>query len=148
MTSKPKNTGRNSAGRFTKGNKFGGKKAGSRHATTLAIEALMEGEHEALTRKAIELALSGDTVALKLCLDRLAPPRKETPVTFELPAIDSVGDTLEVSKQVLREVAQGKMAPYEAAKVLALLEAHVEIIEAFELEERLATVEKRVEQLQ
>jgi hypothetical protein len=50
-----------------------GRPVGSRHKTTLAIEALLEGEAEGLTRKAIEMALSGDMIALRLCLDRIAP---------------------------------------------------------------------------
>jgi hypothetical protein len=37
----------------------------------------LDGEAEALTRKAIERALEGDTTALRLCLDRLLPPRKD-----------------------------------------------------------------------
>jgi len=32
----------------------------------------LEGEAEALTRKAVELALEGDVTALRLCLDRIA----------------------------------------------------------------------------
>jgi hypothetical protein len=36
---------------------------GVRHAATLAAEALLDGEAEALTRKAIEVALGGDAGA-------------------------------------------------------------------------------------
>ena len=43
-----------------------GRAAGSRNRATLAIEALLEGEGEALTRKAIELAKAGDMAALRL----------------------------------------------------------------------------------
>ena len=55
-----------------------GRAAGSRNRATLAIEALLEGEGEALTRKAIELAKAGDMAALRLCLDRwpAAPQRQ------------------------------------------------------------------------
>jgi Family of unknown function (DUF5681) len=53
-----------------------GKARGTRNKVTLAIEALLDGEAEALTRKAIEIAKGGDLAALRLCLDRLAPPRK------------------------------------------------------------------------
>ena len=53
-----------------------GKAKGTRNKVTLAIEALLDGEAEALTRKAIELAKAGDMAALRLCMDRLAPPRK------------------------------------------------------------------------
>jgi hypothetical protein len=53
-----------------------GKAKGTRNATTLVLEALLDGEAAALTRKAIELAQDGDTVALRLCLDRLLPPAR------------------------------------------------------------------------
>ena len=49
MTSLPNNDGRKTSGRFAKGNSLGGSKRGSRHRVTLAIEALLEGQHEALT---------------------------------------------------------------------------------------------------
>ena len=61
-----------------------GKPKGARNKTTLAIEALLEGEADALTRKAIEMAKDGDGPALRMCLDRLAPPRKDSPVCFDL----------------------------------------------------------------
>jgi hypothetical protein len=47
---------------------------------------LLEGEAKALTRKAIELGLAGDTTALRLCLERLVPPRKDRPISLDLPA--------------------------------------------------------------
>ena len=43
-----------------------GRPRGSRNHSTLMAEILLEGEAEALTRRAIELALEGDTTALKL----------------------------------------------------------------------------------
>jgi hypothetical protein len=46
---------------------------------TRAVEAPLDGEAEALTRKAVALALDGDTVALRLCLERIAPPLKDAP---------------------------------------------------------------------
>ena len=48
-----------------------GRPRGSRNATTLALEALLDGQAEALTQKAIDLALTGDMAALRLCLDRI-----------------------------------------------------------------------------
>jgi hypothetical protein len=41
-----------------------GRPPGSRHRTTLAIEALLEGEAEAFTRKAIDMAMNGGVVTL------------------------------------------------------------------------------------
>ena len=56
-----------------------GRAAGSRNRATLAIEALLEGEGEALTRKAIELAKAGDMQALRLCMDLCCPAPQRQP---------------------------------------------------------------------
>src|ERR1700693_659671 len=48
-----------------------GRPKGSRNKSTLALEALLDGQAEALTQKAVELALAGDITALRLCLDRI-----------------------------------------------------------------------------
>jgi len=65
-----------------------GRPFGSRNKSTLAALSLIEDEGEQLTRKAVELALDGDIQALKLCMDRLAPPIKERPLEgFVLPPI-------------------------------------------------------------
>ena len=64
-----------------------GKPKGTRHKATLAMEAPLDGEVERLTRKAVEMALAGDTTALRLCLDRIAPVRRDRPVTFDLPEL-------------------------------------------------------------
>src|SRR4051794_21617888 len=69
-----------------------GRPPGVRNRATQAAEALLEGEAEALTRRAIELALEGDTTALKLCLERIVPRRKSRAVGFDLPRIDRVED--------------------------------------------------------
>ena len=79
--------GRGQTGRFlpkSSGNPAGRPK-GSRNRTTLAAQALLDGEAEALTRKVIELALAGDPVALRLCLERILPRREERLVEFPLP---------------------------------------------------------------
>ena len=89
------NTAGNQRGRpFMKGQSGNpaGKPKGARHSATLAAETLLDGEAEALTRKAIELALAGDPIALRLCLDRILPPRRERPLRFVLPKLRSAAD--------------------------------------------------------
>jgi hypothetical protein len=62
-----------------------GRPKGSPNKTTLAIEALLEGESEAITRKLLEMAKEGDMTAVRLCLERLLPPRRDRLVAFGLP---------------------------------------------------------------
>lgn len=143
MTDKPKSNGRKTDGTFASGNKLGGRTLGSRHKTTLAVEALLEGEHEALTCKAIEKALEGDTVALRLCLDRIAPARKDSPVSFDLPPIRSAADTVDASSALLAAVAGGEVTPDEAGRVMALLTAHKQMVETCDLETRITALEAK-----
>ena len=85
-----RNSGRNTDGTFGPGNP--GKPQGARHKATQAALALLDGQAEALTQKAVETALAGDTAALRLCLERIAPPRKDAPVTFALPPMTTAAD--------------------------------------------------------
>lgn len=128
-------------GRFGPGNP--GRVRGSRNRTTVAIETLLEGQHEALTQAAIDKALEGDTTALRLCLDRLAPPRKDAPISFEMPPVRSVADAVEASAAVLAAVAAGDVTPDEGGRVMALLTAHRAITETGDLEARIAALEER-----
>lgn len=143
MAKRPKSDGRRSDGTFAPGNSLGGSRKGSRHRTTLAVEALMEGEAEGLTRKAIELALAGDGPALRLCLDRIAPPRKDNPVSFSLPAIRSAEDALTASSALLNALAEGEVTPDEAGRIMALLTAHKALVETSNLEARIKALEER-----
>ena len=118
-----------------------GKAKGTRNKTTLAIEALLEGEADALTRKAIDMAKEGDGPALRMCLDRLAPPRKDSPVCFDLPSIKSVADAVEASSALLSAVAGGNVTPDEAARVMSLLTSHKVLVETGEFERRLEALE-------
>lgn len=120
-----------------------GRPKGSRSRSTLAPEAIFEGEAEAITRKVIELALGGDTQALRMCLDRLAPPRKDRPVTFELPAIESAADLSRATSALLQAVAGGEITPGEAADLPKSVATHIQAIQATDLNERLLRIEQQ-----
>jgi Family of unknown function (DUF5681) len=119
-----------------------GKPKGTRNAITLAMEALLDGESDALTRKAIELAKAGDLQALRLCLERILPPRKDRPVTFALPTITSAKDALSALSALLTAVSTGELTPSEAAEVGKLVDGYVKATEINELAERLERLEK------
>lgn len=124
---------------FAPGN--AGKPKGARHKVTLAIEALLDGEADALTRKAIEMAKAGDMQALRLCMDRLAPPRRDRPVTFTLPSIETTDDLPLATKAILEAVATGDFTPSEAAELGKLVDAHVRAIEVTDISKRLDALE-------
>jgi hypothetical protein len=119
-----------------------GRPKGARNKATIAAEALLDGESEAIARKAIEKALEGDITALRLCLARVLPPRRDRPVAFELPNIATTADLREASSAVLAACAEGSLAPREAADVMALIATHLKTLELTEIEARLTALEK------
>ncbi|MFE1603334.1 DUF5681 domain-containing protein [Methylobacterium sp. ID0610] len=118
-----------------------GKPKGARHKTTVAMEALLAGEAEGLTRRAIELAQEGDTVALRLCLDRLLPVRRNRPVPFALPPIATTADLTKATSALLEAVARGELTPSEAAELGKLVDSHVKAIEVTDIQARLDALE-------
>ena len=131
---------RNPDGTFGDGNP--GRPKGSRHKTTLALEALIDRQAEELTQAAIDKALEGDTTALRLCLERLVPPRKDTPVQFDLPLIFNAKEAAEAAQHVLQAVSDGELTPLEAASVMGLVERYRRILELSEIEGRVVALER------
>jgi hypothetical protein len=119
-----------------------GRPKGSRNATTIALETLLDGQATALTQKAIELAMAGDMAALRLCLDRILPARKDRPVSFALPPIDSAQDAAATISAVLIAVAAGEITPADAGEISKLIEVYVRAFETAELAERLKRLER------
>jgi len=138
------NTRRKQAGGFQKGQSGNprGRPMGSRNNATLACEALLEGQAEALTQKAVDMALSGDTVALKLCIDRIYPARKDRAVTFALPPITSPRDAADIAAAVAEAVAAGHVTPSEAAEIGKVIEVYVKAYQTAELNDRVACVKQ------
>lgn len=79
--------------------------------------------------------------ALPLCLERIAPPRRDTPVTFSLPPMASAQDAARAAASVIDAVANGELTPSEGAHVMALIETYRRTLETTELEARVASLE-------
>jgi len=99
-----------------------GRRAGSLNKTTEAAAALLAGESEALTRKAVELALGGDPTAMRLCIERVLPACRERTVNFALPPIESAADITAAMKAVTSALADGAITPGEAATIAAVVD--------------------------
>jgi hypothetical protein len=135
---------RTKTGQFSKGysgNQSGKPKGARNRATLLALE-LLEGESEALSRKAIALALDGDTTAIRLCLERVVPIVKERPLdAFELSQIVDQKSALNALETVVEKLAAGEILPTESAAICRVLEQYRKHFETTELTNRLAALE-------
>jgi hypothetical protein len=118
-----------------------GKPPGARNRTTRAVEELLDGEADTLTRKAIELAKAGDMQALRLCLDRIAPTRKDRYVPIDLPALDSAADAVKASAVIMAALSAGDLSPSEASELSKLVGNYVAALTAADFEKRLAQLE-------
>ena len=131
--------GRNTAGQFSAGNS--GRPKGSRNKATIAIESLLKGQAEALTQTAVTVALEGDSVALRLCMERIAPAPKDQPVSFSLPKMHNAMDASEAAGGLITAVSEGELTPIEATRVMGLIDSYRRTLELTEIEERLRALE-------
>jgi Family of unknown function (DUF5681) len=137
----PKPRGRPRGRPFEKGRSGNprGRRPGSRNKATIAAAALLEGESEALTRKAVEMALKGDPTALRLCMERLLPPCRERSVALRLPPIGSARpaenrqpsphDVSLAMDAVVSALARGEITPGEADRIAAVVGTFVGAVE-------------------
>jgi hypothetical protein len=133
--------GRNTDGTFATGN--AGRPKGARNKKTIAITSLLEGQSEALTQTAITKALDGDSIALRLCMERIAPAPKDQPVSFNLPAMRNALDASEAAGSVLTAVSEGELTPIEATRIMGLIDSYRRTLELTEIGERLQALEER-----
>jgi len=109
----------------------------------MLAERLLDGEAEAMVRTAMEKAKQGDMIALRLCLDRILPPRRDRPVHFSIPALHSAQDASKAMAAITTAVACGELTPAEAAELSRVIETYVKALETSEIERRLKILEER-----
>ena len=120
-----------------------GRPEGSRNKATILAQALFDGQAEELIQKCIQMALEGDSTAMRLCIERLVPPRKDRPVNLDLPKMECVEDTVNAMAVISSGVAEGELTPSEGQVLSGMVENYRKAIETTELEERISNLEKR-----
>ncbi|RTL81899.1 MAG: hypothetical protein EKK29_17255 [Hyphomicrobiales bacterium] len=139
-----KNSGAKQDGRWQPGQSGNpaGKPRGARHKTTVLAEKLMQDDAEAVVNAVLSAAKTGDMTAARIVLDRLYPARRDNPVTFALPKIESAADAAAAMGSILEAVADGSLTPGEAETVAKLIETHIRALECSEFEARLSALER------
>lgn len=118
-----------------------GRPRGSRNQSALLLENVLVGDAEAIARRAIDLAKDGDVAAIRMCMDRLLPPRRSDSVAFALPPLETAADTVAASAAIVAAVAAGDLTPSEASDLAKVIDVYVRALEAAEFEERLVKLE-------
>jgi hypothetical protein len=103
----------------TSGNSAGRPKGIPNKRTQLA--AILESHAADLGIKAVQMALTGDVQALRLCIERLLPKVAHAPLEFELPEQIDFANTAEVKNAILRAALAGKITSADAVNLSTLL---------------------------
>lgn len=134
---------RDARGRFLPGRSgnLAGKPKGCLARATRAARLLLAGESEALTRTAVQLALTGDRMALRLCLERILGPCRERAVEFAMPKIAGADDVAPAMAALAEATAEGLVTPREATELSRIVDAYVRAIDMTEIDRRLTALE-------
>ena len=134
---------------FEKGNSGNpaGKAKGTRNAATLALEAMLDGESESLMRLAIDLAHAGNKAALRLVIERILPPRRERPMQFQLPRLETAADAVAAINAIAEGIARGELSESEAASANAVVNTFMKSLEFVDYERKFAALEEKVSKL-
>jgi hypothetical protein len=127
---------------FERGNP--GRPRGARNKRTMLVESWLGDKAEALTDKLMEIALNGDSAALRFCVARLLGPRRDHPVEFEVPEISTAADALKAARAVLGACAEGSLSPRDANEVVDLI-SKIRTLEVGDFEARLTELERQLD---
>jgi hypothetical protein len=135
---------RTTEGRFRPGQSGNpaGRPVGARNKTMLALEALLDGQAEGLTKRLVDEAQSGNLTALRICFDRLAPRRKGQPVPFDLPRLESTDDAIAAATAIIAGVAAGELTALEGADLMKLIDTWIRVRKVSGLERRVVELEE------
>src|SRR5215204_6083582 len=116
---------RDGRGRFVKGASGNpdGKPRGCLHHATRIAARLLAGQAEALMGRVIGLALAGDRMLLRHCIDRIIAPQRDQPVEFAMPPDREPAGPAGGMAAVIEAAAQGLITPEEMATLARALES-------------------------
>lgn len=104
-----------------------------------ALRKIVEKDGPALVEKAVKLALEGDTVALKLMIDKILPsPKPYVPAT-PLPVQGAT--PADTARKIAHHMAEGRITPEQAGAMMNTVAQMVQIVESSEIEQRLRDLE-------
>jgi hypothetical protein len=132
---------RDNRGRFGPGNP--GRRRGARNKSTLAALALLDKDSKRLTQKAIDMALAGDAAAMRLCLERIAPPTRERVIQVDLPIPETPADVPATMRAILSAAADGAITAGEAEKLGRCVESFARAHELADFDARLRALERQ-----
>lgn len=143
--SKPNTDGKQSSnhgagGKFAKGNKASPGRPPGRGKVAELREKLAQ-DVDAVIGIVREQALAGDPQAIRILLDRVLPSLR--PVELPTPLVLPEGNLAQQAHAVVQAVADGDIAPSQAAQIITALGGVAKIVETTDLLARITALEEK-----
>ena len=110
--------------------------------------SFVEPHKEALFETAINLALGGNEVMLRLFLERMLPAKPtDDAVTVQMPLTNDQASGLSIrGEAILQAVSRGEITPEQAKAIMGIIDAQRKNIETSDLSIRLIEIERTLKQ--
>jgi hypothetical protein len=119
-----------------------GRPRGSRNKASVRMQEMLEQKAEQLVNKVVEMAIAGNIGALRLCLDRIVPARKNEALLCELPPLAKAADAVAAIAAIASAAVAGDVTADEAAKLAKVISLYVNTLEAHRFEDQLVKLER------
>jgi hypothetical protein len=130
---------------FEPGNKFGrGRRRGSQNKKSSVAQDVLSTHADAILRKAVVLALQGDTPMVRLLVSYVLGRPSDSPIRVGPLPVTTAEELDESSEVILKKASEGKISLTQAQDLAALLEARRRVIDTREHEARLAAIEEHL----
>lgn len=112
------------------------------------LAKLLEPHADALIKKAVEMALNGDSNALRLCIERLIPKAQPDSLSIIVPDITQIeaSNTALLAHEIIKSLA-GDTITIEHAKLLFTLSRQLESPDKQSLDDAEAQIRKEMLEL-
>jgi hypothetical protein len=88
------------------------------------------------------MALAGDTAAMRLCLERILPARRDRLLHLDLPPIGTAQEISRAMSAIFTAIGEGQITPGEGEMMANILATQTNVFVAEEFESRLEKVER------
>jgi hypothetical protein len=107
------------------------------------LRARLAQRSDEVINKTVELALEGDTTALRLVLERLVPPMKASQAAAPIQGVTPNGTLRERAEAILQQVTDGRLSVNEGAEMIRALGSIVRVAEYEDLARRVQELEEQ-----
>ena len=102
---------------------------GSFRTPAMLAQQMLASDAEGIIRNTIAQAKDGNSAALRICWDRIAPRSKQPDGCKPVP-LEEIADVLEFIENILTALERGDLVPREGSEIVKQIEVYQQTVEA------------------